>query len=172
LPVEGSNAWTASLLSVDPPPNTNRSLPIISPAASWNACGTLPTCAMCPVCGEKAKTPLVEVPFASRPPAIKICFPSFTATARWTGAGSWWAAGTSLTVVTPEGEGPVDGWMELAGGAVVVVPDCGEMLEVQAKRVTSTRGAIRRIVVPARAAIEREPRGHVWRSRVGTVGAP
>ena len=52
LPVEGSNDCTASLLSVDPPPNTNRSLPIIAPAASWNACGTVPTWAMCPVWGE------------------------------------------------------------------------------------------------------------------------
>jgi hypothetical protein len=61
--------------------------------------------------------------------------------------------------------------MELAGG-VVVVSDCGEMLEVQAISVTSANGSHRRIEMPARDAIEREPMRPVWRSRVGTVGAP
>jgi hypothetical protein len=73
-----------------------------------------------------------------------------------------------LTVVTGEGDGPVEGWIELAGG-VVVVSDRGEMLEVQAINVTSANGSNRRIEMPARAAIKREPRGQVWRSRVRTV---
>ena len=68
-------------------------------------------------------------------------------------------------MVDPEGEGPVDGWMELGGG-VVVVAAWGEMLEVQATSVASANGSNFRIEIPARAAITVKPRWDVWRTGV------
>ena len=95
---------------------------------------------MWPVDGENAKTPLVEAPVASRPPAIRICLPSVTATSRWTGAGNWCGARTNFTdaAVVALGDAPL-GVAEV-GGTPDALGDSGDMFDVQAASATVTTG--------------------------------
>jgi hypothetical protein len=111
---------------------------------------------MCPVAGENEKTPLVEAPVESSPPAIKICFPSVTATSRSTGAGSWCGARTNFTDVAacPDGAGPL-GIAEVGGTPDALGDsDCGDMFDVHAARASATTGIHHRYRMPPRAAIE------------------